>query len=377
MKVVLRDGLDYFNLDRAWDSLLAPLELGNLAGHKVLLKPNLMLAVDPEAATCTHPLFVISLAQYLIERGAQVSVGDSSGALGLTSAGAQRIGLLRGLAQVGASFVDFDHCPVELVPLDGAVLREVPLPRPLLEADLRINVPKLKSHTLVGLSCAVKNAMGCLPGAVKPLFHARFGASMDRLCAMLADICRAADFDCHVVDAVVVRQGGGSQSGTPRRLGLALAGRDPVAIDATAAGLAGWSIDDVPTIRAAQAAGLGSPEVVEPYEPIDPPLQRAGSDLKRNRLIGRLSYTLRGRAVRPIILRQPEAAKLEGIIEICPWNALVGPPLRIVRRRCWGCLTCAALAPSGCIGLEVLRPLRAAFAKRSQGLAPNGKLPQP
>jgi uncharacterized protein (DUF362 family) len=120
------------------------------------------------------------------------------------------------------------------------------LPRSICNADLKINVPKIKYATKeIKLTCALKNIFGCNPYPKKFRYHSS-------LAEAIVAINKAMSFDLCLVDGNVVS---GVQ---PRRLGLLMASKDPVAIDAAAARIAGLAPEKIQYLRLAQKEGLGS-----------------------------------------------------------------------------------------------------------------------
>ena len=89
-------------------------------------------------------------------------------------------------------------------------------------ADYIIDFCKLKTHGMVGLSCAVKNMFGCVPGTNKPEYHYRFPGEAD-FSDMLIDLNEYAKPVLSIVDAVVGMEGNGPTNGTPRFVGAVIA----------------------------------------------------------------------------------------------------------------------------------------------------------
>lgn len=135
--------------------------------------------------------------------------------------------------------------------------RRVPVPEWLSQVDVVISVPKLKTHMLTLLTCALKNVYGMIPGETKSLFHGDY-PSPRRMAAFLVDVFAALKPALTVVDAVQALEGDGPSTGTPRQVGLLLAGADAVAIDAWCAGTLGLKPTDVPMLAEAERRGLGS-----------------------------------------------------------------------------------------------------------------------
>mgnify|MGYP000010342210 FL=1 len=189
----------------ALDRLLAP--LGGLdwvtPGMKIVIKANLVAGRPPEDAVTTHPALLCALSEMLIARGASVVIGDSPG--GVYNAAYlgriyQRCGAVeaeRYGAHLNQNFeVREAHFP------EAAVAHDFKYTAYLDDADAVINCCKLKTHGMMGMTCAVKNMYGIVPGSVKSEYHYRYSNPMD-FARMIVDLNLARPAQLHIVDAVV------------------------------------------------------------------------------------------------------------------------------------------------------------------------------
>jgi ferredoxin len=103
--------------------------------------------------------------------------------------------------------------------------------RPVLDADVLINVPKVKTHMLTTLTAAVKNLYGVIPGFQKTSLHKLYPRP-DQFGALLAAVAERVPAALTVADAIVGMEGNGPSAGTPVRLGFLAAAADPAALDA-------------------------------------------------------------------------------------------------------------------------------------------------
>ena len=114
---------------------------------------------------------------------------------------------------------------------------ELALPQAVLEADVVISMPKLKTHHWAGLTCSMKNFFGVVPGAVygwpKNLLHFR------GIEESILDIVATVRPHLAIVDGVIGMEGDGPIMGRPKAAGVLLMGRDVVAVDASAARVMG------------------------------------------------------------------------------------------------------------------------------------------
>ena len=127
-------------------------------GMRVALKLNLVSAMKPEQAATVHPAVVCALVKLLTARGAHVILGDSPGGL-YTAAHLQRVYDVTGLRAaeaLGAELnADFSVCPVSYP--EAAQARSFTMTAYLRQADAIIDVCKLKTHGMMGMTNAVTN----------------------------------------------------------------------------------------------------------------------------------------------------------------------------------------------------------------------------
>ncbi len=241
-------------------------------GQRVLLKPNLLRVAGPERATTTHPAVVASVARLVCEAGGRPIIADSPG-------GPYSPALLRLLyrrtgmtwaAETGGAALNESVASAQVPYAEGDTLHRLDLIQPLLDADVLINLPKLKTHGISTLTVGVKNLFGLVPGTVKVGYHAKLRDS-ETFCRGMVDIAAFARPALTLVDAIVGMEGNGPSSGDPRPLGALIAGRDVFAVDMVAAALVGLQPLAVPTNRIASSRGL-VPARLEDLEILGQPL---------------------------------------------------------------------------------------------------------
>ena len=220
------------------ERLLEP--LGGIAafvspGERVLLKPNLLAGKNPEKAVTTHPAIVQAVAGLVRDAGGVVLIGDSPGIGGFQRV-AEKSGIAEAARVSGATLVEFG----ETVELQGSgTFRRIHLARAYLEADKVINLPKLKTHEMMTMTCAVKNLFGAVVGTEKAGWHLKAGASRRQFARLLLEIYLLKKPVLTIVDGIVAMEGNGPGSGDPVELGVLLAGCNPVAVDVIAGRVAG------------------------------------------------------------------------------------------------------------------------------------------
>ncbi len=240
---------------RGVTALLAP--LGGMSafvspGDRVLIKPNMLAAKSPDKAVTTHPSLVHVIAELVITAGGTALIGDSPG-IGGFSAVAEKSGIRDAAERSGARLTEFTD-PVVL--RGEGTFRSIHLARCYHEADKIINLPKLKTHEMMTMTCAVKNLFGAVVGTEKATWHLKAGSTRQLFARLLLEIYLLKKPSLTVVDALMAMEGNGPGSGTPIKRGVLLAGANPVAVDVIAAQLAGIPAELLPIAQEALTMGL-------------------------------------------------------------------------------------------------------------------------
>jgi uncharacterized protein (DUF362 family) len=211
----------------------------NVKDKRVLLKPNLVEFL-PGAVINTDAALVAGAAEAFRRAGAaSVAVAEGPGHRRDIEYLVTSTGLFDRLADVKVPFVDLNHDDVRRVPLASRFMGidSLALPVSLLDADLVVSMPKLKTHHWTAMTCSLKNLFGVVPGAIygwpKNLLHFH---GIDNAILDLAATVRPG---LSIVDGVVGMQGDGPIMGHARAVGCIVMGKDPVAVDATCARMMG------------------------------------------------------------------------------------------------------------------------------------------
>lgn len=224
---------------------------------KVLIKPNLLMKRAPQTATVTHHLLVEAVILCLQQHGIrEIMIADSPG-------GPYTPGLLSGIYKASGMAETAERtgvilntdCGFQTVEAHGEKARSFELINPVLWADYIIDMPKLKTHAMTGMSCAVKNLFGTVPGLKKPEFHYRFPDKKD-FTDLLIDLCETVNPDFILVDAVESMEGNGPSGGEARHTGMTFSAVNPYALDLVMADYLGLPVNDIPSIGHAVRRGL-------------------------------------------------------------------------------------------------------------------------
>lgn len=226
-------------------------------GDRVLLKPNLLTGQPPENAATTHPRVVDALLARLVDLGARPSIGDSP-AFGWVAKVAEACGVGEVARRYGAPIVELTS-PVSVASVRPRIRRRFTTDRAVLDADVVINIPKLKAHRQLGFTGATKNLYGCMPGKRKAYFHMERGNRDADFARLVASFAYSLPVTLNVMDAVVAMERDGPQSGDPKPVGALVVSADAAAVDAVAAELIRAPEADQLLLNACRELGLGSP----------------------------------------------------------------------------------------------------------------------
>jgi uncharacterized protein (DUF362 family) len=196
------------------------------AGARVLLKPNLLSGRSADHLACTHPVFVAAVAEWFVGQGAKVFIGDSP-AFGTAKGVMQATGIEKALAGLPVEHINFDQSIS--VKLSGGVT--VDLARAALECDVLVNLPRVKAHSQLYMTLAVKNYFGTVVGFQKSWWHLQYGNHAGQFASHLVDLLSVLPPGVTLLDGIVAMHDTGPIGGLPYSLGLIAAATNPVALD--------------------------------------------------------------------------------------------------------------------------------------------------
>lgn len=223
-------------------------------GDTVIIKPNIVCPKPLESAVNTDPRVCKAIANMVRELGARPIIAEASGVGYDTEEAIQAAGYGK-LREEGYEVIDLKKEGIETVKVPvpkGKKLKEVFLPKVVVEAKAIIDVPKMKTHDQTQVTLSLKNMKGILPDIFKRKFHTTFG-----IMQAVADLMTVAKPDLSVVDGIIAMEGLGPVFGDPVEMGLIIAGKDPVAVDAVTSEIMGFEPADYGCVYSAAQAGIG------------------------------------------------------------------------------------------------------------------------
>lgn len=229
-------------------------------GDKVLLKVNLIGPKPSESGAVTHCEFVRAMVRILKKLGCTVWIGDSSGGaiagIAPTAQSLHAAGYERVAREEGAVIKNFDKEGVVEVSPESKDNEKMYIAKPIFDADVVINLPKLKTHSAGIYTGAVKNVFGCIPGLRKAMYH-KMAPDPGAFGDIIADIHKASRFPLHIMDGILAMQGEGPTAGEAYQANKIIISEDPLALDAAAIKMLKLKIEDVPILLTAGRRGIG------------------------------------------------------------------------------------------------------------------------
>ncbi|MBF2051199.1 MAG: DUF362 domain-containing protein [Elainella sp. C42_A2020_010] len=244
-------------------------------GDRVLLKPNLLTGAKPGKDCTTRPELVYWVARLVQEAGGHPFLGDSP-AFGSARGVAVANGYQFILDELKLPIIDFQGRRYETVSQD---FNHLLLSKEAMEADVVINLPKVKSHVQLTLTLGVKNLFGCVPGKMKAWWHMEAGKDSARFGNMLVETARTINPDLTILDGIIGHEGNGPSNGEPRLLGVLGASADVFALDRAMLEVLAVDPAIIPTVAASQRLGL-CPDLAEIQFPLLTPAELRVNDWK-------------------------------------------------------------------------------------------------
>lgn len=342
---------------------LDALSIGNdyFLDKNLLLKPNLLSDKSPDHAVTTHPEFVRAVGELFKERGQKFDIGDSPGATLVTIGKLWDITGMQEVADsLGKEMVNFTSFNVKNIEAKRSpFISEVPVSNVLEKYDGIVNLPKMKTHSLMGFTGAVKNLYGLVPGFYKVNCH-KLANKAVHFADILVYIYQNFKPMLNIIDGILGMEGNGPAAGEPRELKTILMGTDAIAVDVVMASLMGINLKNDPLFKAFKRFGIEVPELSEieilgdSFESLTPENFKLSKASKMNYLpawamniIGKLLW------VYPEMV-EDKCTVCKLCAKGCPVDAITFTDKVAVvdRKKCISCFCCTEICPSNAVKFD-------------------------
>lgn len=330
-------------------------------GMRVAIKPNLLMAKKPNDAATTHPSVVHAVIKLVQKAGGIATIVESPG-------GPYNIPLLKmvysktgveEVANVTGAELNYDLRVEKIENLNAAYLKSLKILKPLHDADLIINLAKLKTHGYMVYTGAVKNMFGSIAGLEKSEYHLRMSDS-HQFANCLIDIYQAVKPRINIIDGVIAMEGEGPSAGIPKHIGVILASSDAFACDYAALKIISVDYKKSPVMKAAEERGLFDKNQVNISGADISSIKPDSFDvpaLKHNKNTSRFSI---GRFLKNRFRPQPEILNDKCIscgkcVEVCPPKAAIrgeDKKISIDYKKCISCFCCHEFCPEKAIKIR-------------------------
>lgn len=245
---------------------------GNMVNNKqVVLKPN-MVEYEADYSINTHPAVVGGAIDAFANLGArEIIVAEGPGHRRDTELLLKHSGLRDVLRKHDVNFVDLNVDTIKKIPMKSSFmgLKTMYFPETIMDADLVVSIPKMKTHHWVGVTLSMKNMFGTVPGVKygwpKNILH------WHNINSSIIDINSTVSPGFAIVDGIVGMEGNGPLHGVAKQTGVLVMGSDLVAVDATCTRIMGLEPSRIEYLKLAnrRLGNLDSDRIVQIGESIE------------------------------------------------------------------------------------------------------------
>ncbi|MHA1917733.1 MAG: DUF362 domain-containing protein [Candidatus Ranarchaeia archaeon] len=228
----------------------------NFENKRVLLKPNLCNYRLPESGATTDVFLVKQIAKYLLSKGAKPEIIESDGSNTNVAIALELLGYnkLANELKIPVHILSREPTEIRRYP-DNLHLRKFRYPKAFNDSDFFISIPKLKTMSVYGITCALKNQYGCNPSRRKAKLH-------PWLEEIIVDLNRIFPPNMIIVDGLIAMEGRGPSGGLPKKMDLLIGGDDPVSVDKICAQIMGLNPKRITQLKVANKHKLGNYEKI-------------------------------------------------------------------------------------------------------------------
>lgn len=328
-------------------------------GKKVVIKPNLVMKKPPESAAITHPAVLEGLINILRRKTDDITIAECPGGpytKERMTAVYRTAGYIDMAERTGAKLcTELSEEKVSFP--NGKVTKSFTVLKEFIQADVFIDVSKLKSHGLTVMTGTAKNLYGLIPGLEKAQTHARF-PDMNDFSDFICDLNAAFKPDLAILDAIECMEGNGPTGGEPRFAGMLIGSDSTYAADMAGARLIGFDTTEIPMFSRAREYGLCENEVVIEGDNFTPISDFKHPDSHAGGLLKTLTKS-KNKFLQELVRSHPEINKKKCVgcgecVQCCPQKtiAIVNKKARIDKKNCILCYCCQELCPKKAVDIK-------------------------
>ena len=237
--------------------------------QRIFVKPNIS---HPEyvPGVVTNPTLISELICLLRDDNKEVIVGESNGYNYPCRVAFKKTGIETAVKKAGGTVINLSEDKVVKVKFESSPLKELFLPKTVLEADAIVDMALMKTHEWAMYSGAIKNLFGCVPSNRRIYLHPYLSEVFYRLYTLLKP-------QLTVMDARVAIEGNGPTKGKPVKMNLMLTSNCALATDVVASKIMGLNVEEISYLKyiarktnlhddAITVQGLQVPEVARKFE---------------------------------------------------------------------------------------------------------------
>jgi len=228
-------------------------------GQKVLIKPNWVNSRSPDTGATTNMELIEEVIKFFRKKRMRIILAEGSG-YEFDTEKAFKILNVDYFKKYNVKVVNTRKCATRLVDLHGKILKKTLLPADAIDADWIINIPKIKTHVLTGMSLCLKNLFGLLPDKERRFAHT-FGLNQ----AIIDLATYFNDKTINLLDGITAMSGEGPVFGDTFNLKILIAGTNMADIDKACCGLLGVDFKKIHHIRMARSLFSDHVEVISEY----------------------------------------------------------------------------------------------------------------
>lgn len=367
MKVALLSCPEY-NLEEVKTKILQSLELIDCLdtikpNDRVFIKLNCLAPLDKDAAVTTHPIFAKAVIQIVKQYTNNIIIGDNPATKNIITT-MKKNGLYDVAIEEGIPIID-GKTSIHIKTANYKLFSGFDVSKEMIDVDVMINLPKLKTHALAYMTCAQKNLFGFIYGLSKAAWHVRasnpfeFGQALNDLYSAILDAYKDKKI-INICDGIIALEGEGpGASGIPKHAGVILASIDAVSLDRVAVEVAGLDYNRLFINKIAHERKLGVGNIDQ--------IEILGDDLDQFKELKFIApkdslsifglKLLKIKPLRNFVLEHPlinknKCIKCGECAKICSSKAMVIQPKsfpHIKKNICIRCWCCAEVCPEDAI----------------------------